>query len=200
MYPCWPMTPESSPPFHQIWLPASPAPLRKLHAVRFSMLTLSAFHTTMPLRPSALPFEPTAPKLCSAGAGAARGRRARLGAVHDDGAPVHPPQVDVRLRDEDAAEVTVVGVGRRVGLVVGLVVVARCHEDPVAGPGRVDGGLDGPVRAGVPVECADQQHVARWPNPSPSPVPSCTPPGSLPAGTPPRSAAPSPRVATDRAS
>src|SRR5580700_5438223 len=62
------MTPESSPPFHQISFPESPDPLRKLHAVRFSMLTLSAFHTTMPLRPAAFPLEPTAPKLCCAGA------------------------------------------------------------------------------------------------------------------------------------
>ena len=134
------------------------------------MLTLSAFHTTMPLRPSAFPSEPDGAEALQRRGRAARGGRARLGAVHDHGAPVHPPQVDVRRRDEDAPEVSVVGVARRVRLVVGLVVVARSHQDPVAGPGRVDGRLDGAVRPGVPVEGADQQHTARGRARGPAPV------------------------------
>ncbi len=62
------MRPDPSPPFHQISLPVSPDPLRKLQVVRFSTLTSFAFHTTMPLRPAAFPSDPTAPKLCWAGA------------------------------------------------------------------------------------------------------------------------------------
>ena len=56
------MWPVPSPPFHQISLPALPAPLRKLHAVRLSMLTLSVFQTTTPLRPSGFPSDPVTPK------------------------------------------------------------------------------------------------------------------------------------------
>ena len=55
MYPVRPTFPEPSPPFHHTWFPESPAPPRKLQAVRFAMLTSFAFHTTIPLRPSALP-------------------------------------------------------------------------------------------------------------------------------------------------
>ena len=55
MYPVRPIFPDPSPPSHQIWFPEAPAPPRKLHAVRFSTVTWSAFHTTMPLRPWALP-------------------------------------------------------------------------------------------------------------------------------------------------
>src|SRR5579863_5945934 len=60
------MRPEPAPPFHHTSLPDDPEPARKLHTVRFSMLTLSVFHTTMPLRPMGLPSEPVSPKSCSA--------------------------------------------------------------------------------------------------------------------------------------
>ena len=59
--------PLSAPPFHQISFPESPVPARKLQAVRFSTLTSSAFHTRIPLRPTAWPFGPAAPKFWSAG-------------------------------------------------------------------------------------------------------------------------------------
>ena len=75
------------------------------------MLTSSAFQTTMPLRPAGLPFELTTPKFCWAGSALHGEGGARLGAVHDDGAPVHPSQVDVRFRDEHRTEVTVVDGG-----------------------------------------------------------------------------------------
>src|SRR5437588_1619614 len=59
---CIAMRPVPSPPFHQSSLPALPAPLRKLQAVRLSTLTPSTFQTTMPLRPSGLPPSPLTPK------------------------------------------------------------------------------------------------------------------------------------------
>src|SRR5580693_4335244 len=62
-----PIFPELAPPFHQIPLPALAAPPRKLHTVRFSILTSFASQTRMPLRPSALPLVPTGPKFCAAG-------------------------------------------------------------------------------------------------------------------------------------
>src|SRR5438067_12489585 len=51
-----PILPLPSPPLNQIGLPPPPFPSRKLHAVRFSTLTPSAFHTSTPLRPTCLPF------------------------------------------------------------------------------------------------------------------------------------------------
>ena len=57
-----PILPPPSPPFHQISLPALPAPAKKLHAVRLSMLTPLAFQARIPLRPSGLPSEPFTPK------------------------------------------------------------------------------------------------------------------------------------------
>src|SRR5947209_19472209 len=60
-----PILPPPSPPFHQTSLPARPAPLRKLQAVRFSIQTSSAFQTTRPFSPSG-PFEPAGPKFWSA--------------------------------------------------------------------------------------------------------------------------------------
>ena len=61
------MVPLPSPPFHQISFPDDPVPARKLHAVRFSTYTSSAFQIRIPLRPTALPSGPTAPKFCAAG-------------------------------------------------------------------------------------------------------------------------------------
>src|ERR1035441_5070716 len=52
-----------APPFHQIPLPASAEPPRKLQTVRFCTLTLAAFQTMIPLRPLA-PFELLGPKFC----------------------------------------------------------------------------------------------------------------------------------------
>ena len=51
----------SAPPFHQMPLPESPVPARKLQVVRLSIDTPFAFHTTTPLRPTVLPSEPSAP-------------------------------------------------------------------------------------------------------------------------------------------
>src|ERR1035437_374940 len=63
-YPCIPISPLLAPPFHQISLPDAPLPPRKLQAVRLSILTLLAFHTTIPLRPTVLPLESVEPKVC----------------------------------------------------------------------------------------------------------------------------------------
>src|ERR1700685_2779354 len=54
--PCPPTLPLPSPPFHQISLPASPAPFRKLQTVRFSTVTLAAFQTMIPFSPCAFPL------------------------------------------------------------------------------------------------------------------------------------------------
>ena len=123
-------------------------PARKLHAVRLSTVTLLAFHTTIPLRPTGLPPAPVAPKFWAVGSELQVPVDAVLGAVDDDRVPVHAPEVDARGGDHHPTHVPVGGVGGDARLVGILVVVARGHEDPVARLGRVDGRLDGRVRAG----------------------------------------------------
>ena len=54
--PCPPILPLPLAPFHQISLPASPAPPKKLQTVRFSTSTLLAFQTMIPFNPWALPL------------------------------------------------------------------------------------------------------------------------------------------------
>ena len=77
-------------------------PDRKLQTVRFSTLTSFALYTTMPLRPTGLAADDVAVLLVR-------------GAVEHAGAPglvpstmtpdaAHPAQVQVRRRDEHAAE------------------------------------------------------------------------------------------------
>ena len=136
-----PILPLPSPPFHQISLPAVPAPPRKLQTVRFSTLTPSAFQTRMPLRPSGLPSEPGTPKSWRVRR-TARGAGARQRPVHHDAVAVHAAQVDPRLGDDHAGG-RVVGLRAAVGSVVGpLVVVAGGDQDPVARLRRVDRGLN----------------------------------------------------------
>src|SRR5579863_6518009 len=50
------MWPPPAPPFHQISLPVSPVPPRKLQVVRFWTQTLSAFHASIPSRPAVPPL------------------------------------------------------------------------------------------------------------------------------------------------
>ena len=66
----------------------------------------------------------------------------RQRAVDDHLLAAHPAEVQALLGDQDACGRRST-LGRRPGgLVVALVVVAGADEDPVAGPGLVDGGLD----------------------------------------------------------
>jgi len=116
--------------------------------------------------------DPIAPDGLATGVGGAEGLLARirtagtggsgLGPVDDHRRAVHTPQVDVRRGDDHPSCVAVGGVEPGLRCVSGLVVVARCHEDPVARLGRVDRRLDGLVLAGVPVETSPPGVRCRW--------------------------------------
>ena len=161
MYPVRPIFPDPSPPFHHTSFPESPAPPRKLQAVRFSMLTWSAFHTTIPLRPWALP-PTTGPKFWYCGSELHGRGRPGLGPVHDDAVAVHAPDGQVRRVHHDAAVVARAEQGGRghVG-VVALVVVAGGDQDVVARLCRIHRRLDRRVLPGLSVVGADEEHGGR---------------------------------------
>src|SRR5207302_2553337 len=81
------------------------------------------------------------PRDLQGGVGRAGLRAAGQRAVDHDPVPVHAAEVDAGRRDEHAGRV------ERVQRAV-LVIVARTDQDPVAGVGGVDRGLDAGVLAG----------------------------------------------------
>ena len=106
------------------------------------------------------------PLLCVSGLGAevlrrflwGTPRRARLRPIDQHGVPVHSTQVEARCGDENPRRRGLRpcgSLGRR-GLVV-----ARRDQNPVAGVGGVDGGLDRAVLAPDPVVGADPQDSRR---------------------------------------
>ena len=144
------------PPFHHTPLPVLPAPLRKLHVVRFCTHTSSAFHTMIPFSPSAPPSN-RGPKfwaLCDLLQGADPGfvpstitllrfipRRYRPGFVTRTPAGTSRRRFGERARNR--------------------LVVAWTDQDPVVRPGRVDCRLDRRKLAANPVVAANQEDPRR---------------------------------------
>ena len=164
----WPPTlPLSAPPFHQISLPASRAPPRKLHAVRFSIETLPAFHTMSPLTPEAPPAactayglalddaEPLRPKFC-----------AEPLLLHAADPGLVPSTITVlRFMPRMCRSGVVMSTrGRELRRALGRrdvrrLVVPGPDQDPVAGPGRLDSRLDRAELALDPVVGPDAQDL-----------------------------------------